>query len=52
LPPSEELKLADKLGKLPFDIDENILVKSQVKHFTLIQKCDETIFSCPVIEKK
>ncbi len=44
MPPGEELKLADKLGNLPFDIDENILVKSQVKHFTLIQKCDETIF--------
>lgn len=44
LPPGEELKLADKLGNLPSNIEEEILVKNQVKYFTLLQNCDETIF--------
>lgn len=44
MPPGEELKLADKMGNLPNDIDEAILVKNQVKYFTLTQNINETIF--------
>lgn len=44
MPPGEELKLADKLGNLPFSIDEAQLEQHQVRYFTINQTANEAVF--------
>ncbi|XP_073822183.1 jumonji domain containing 4 [Musca autumnalis] len=44
LPPREELKLADRLGNLPFSIDEQLLDQHNVHFYVLMQKENESIF--------
>ncbi|KAH8378217.1 hypothetical protein KR093_010191 [Drosophila rubida] len=44
LPPGEELKLADRLGNLPFSIDEAQLTEHQVRYFTIHQTANEAVF--------
>ncbi|XP_060652223.1 2-oxoglutarate and iron-dependent oxygenase JMJD4 homolog [Drosophila nasuta] len=42
--PGEERKLADRLGNLPFSIDENQLDEHQVHYFTINQTANEAVF--------
>jgi len=44
MPPGEELKLADKLGNLPFSIDESQLDEHKVRYFTINQTANEAVF--------
>lgn len=44
MPPGEELKLSDKLGNLPFSIDEAQLEEHQVRYFTINQTANEAVF--------
>lgn len=44
LPPGEELKLCDRLGNLPFRIDEQLLEDNKVDYYTLMQKENESLF--------
>ncbi|ALC40234.1 CG7200 [Drosophila busckii] len=44
MPPGEELKLADRLGNLPFSIDETLLDSHQVRYFTINQTANEAVF--------
>ncbi|XP_075152806.1 jumonji domain containing 4 [Haematobia irritans] len=44
LPPGEELKLADRLGNLPFSINESLLDEHNVRYYILMQKENESLF--------
>ncbi|XP_017860233.1 PREDICTED: jmjC domain-containing protein 4 homolog [Drosophila arizonae] len=44
LPPGEELKVADRLGNLPFSIDESLLEQNNVRYFTINQTANEAVF--------
>ncbi|XP_061401583.1 2-oxoglutarate and iron-dependent oxygenase JMJD4 homolog [Musca vetustissima] len=44
MPPGEELKLADRLGNLPFSINEQLLEEHNVHFYTLMQKENESLF--------
>lgn len=44
LPPGEEIKLLNELGKLPFEIDLELLKSKDVKYFEIVQEPGETIF--------
>ncbi|EDV30820.1 uncharacterized protein Dana_GF14855 [Drosophila ananassae] len=42
--PGEELKLADRLGNVPFSIDEQMLDEHGVEYYTINQKANEAVF--------
>ncbi|XP_030383773.1 2-oxoglutarate and iron-dependent oxygenase JMJD4 homolog [Scaptodrosophila lebanonensis] len=44
MPPGEETKLADRLGNLPFKIDEELLAEQKVRFFTINQSANEAVF--------
>ncbi|XP_034474709.1 2-oxoglutarate and iron-dependent oxygenase JMJD4 homolog [Drosophila innubila] len=44
MPPGEELKLSDRLGNLPFSIDETQLEEHNVRYFTINQTANEAVF--------
>ncbi|KAM8716713.1 hypothetical protein ACLKA7_003564 [Drosophila subpalustris] len=44
MPPGEELKLSDRLGNLPFSIDERQLEEQNVRYFTINQTANEAVF--------
>ncbi|SPP79032.1 2-oxoglutarate and iron-dependent oxygenase JMJD4 homolog [Drosophila guanche] len=44
MPPGEELKLSDRLGNLPFSINEQLLDEHKVHYFTINQKANEAVF--------
>lgn len=44
LPPGEEQKLKDSLNNFPFRLDEEILKTENIKHYTIIQHENESIF--------
>lgn len=44
LQPSEEQKLKDNFGHLPFSISREELTAKKVKHFDFVQECNETLF--------
>ncbi|KAH8419375.1 hypothetical protein KR222_010036 [Zaprionus bogoriensis] len=44
MPPGEELKLADRLGNLPFSVDAALLEQHKVHYFTTDQRANEAVF--------
>lgn len=44
MPPGEELKLSDRLGNVPFSIDETQLEEHNVRYFTINQTANEAVF--------
>ncbi|EDW90270.1 2-oxoglutarate and iron-dependent oxygenase JMJD4 homolog [Drosophila yakuba] len=44
MPPGEELKLNDRLGNLPFSIDEKMLDEHHVRYYTINQRANEAVF--------
>ncbi|KAL5286993.1 JMJD4 family protein [Megaselia abdita] len=44
LPPGEEQKLKDSLNNFPFRLDEETLKTENIKHYTIIQNENESIF--------
>ncbi|EDW28920.1 GL19437 [Drosophila persimilis] len=44
MPPGQELKLSDRLGNLPFRINEQLLEEHKVHYFTINQTANEAVF--------